>query len=94
MATAAHKKRPLPVTRRVPRTYRLTPSKLEAAKKALGVKTATEAIEEALDRVVSRHQSRNGSDPSKPWMALAGRIEGAPGDSESVDEGVYRRTRP
>ena len=94
MATAANHKRHVPAPRRVPRTYRLTPAKLEAAKKALGVKTATAAIEEALDMVVSRQQGLNGRDADKPWMDFAGVIEGRPGDSQSVDEVVYRRTRP
>lgn len=94
MATLANRKRRVPIRRRVPRTYRLTPAKLEAAKKALGVKTVTEAIEQALDLVVSRQQAQNGGDPDKPWMALAGVVEGGPGDSNSVDEVVYRRTRP
>ena len=93
MAVASHKRRVQP-TRRVPRTYRLTPAKLEAAKKALGVKTATAAIEEALDLVVARQRALNGRDTDKPWMVFAGAIEGGPGDSQSVDEVVYRRTRP
>ncbi len=47
--------------RRVPRTYRLTPSKLRAAKRALGVATATEAIERALELVVFRRQLVRGT---------------------------------
>jgi hypothetical protein len=39
---------------RAPRTFRLTVAKIEAAKRALGVATATEAIEQALDLVVFR----------------------------------------
>jgi hypothetical protein len=66
--------------------------KIEAAKHALGAKTATGAIEEALDLVVSRHQAR-GNRTSKPWMSLAGLIEGRGDDSESVDDIVYRRPR-
>jgi hypothetical protein len=93
MATATHRKRHAPVHRRVPRTYRLTPAKIEAAKHVLGVKTATEAIEEALDLVVSRHQV-DGHHGDKPWMTLAGLLEGRSGDSESVDDVVYGRTRP
>ena len=38
--------------RRVPRTYRLPLSKIEAARRALGAPTATETIERALDLVV------------------------------------------
>ena len=38
--------------RRVPRTYRLPLSKLQAAQRALGASTATETIERALDLVV------------------------------------------
>ena len=93
MGTIAHRKRQVRIKGRVPRTYRLTPAKLEAAKRALGVKTATEAIEEALDRVVARHHG-DGRHPDKPWMTLAGALDGRPGDSESVDDVVYRRTRP
>jgi hypothetical protein len=37
--------------RRASKTYRLTPSKLAAARRILGVATATEAIEIALDMV-------------------------------------------
>lgn len=36
----------------MPRTYRLTLSTLSAARRALGVATATEAIERALELVV------------------------------------------
>jgi hypothetical protein len=46
------KSRPLP--RKVPRTFRLTPGKLEEAQKILGTATATATIEEALDMVVFR----------------------------------------
>lgn len=45
----------------MPRTYRLTPSKLRAAKRALGVATATEAIERALELVVFRRQLVRGT---------------------------------
>ena len=47
--------------RRVPRTYRLSPAKLRAAKRALGVATATEAIERALDLVVFRQELVEGT---------------------------------
>ena len=47
--------------RRVPRTYRLTLSKLAAAKRALGAATATEAIERALDLVVFRRELVEGT---------------------------------
>ena len=46
---------------RVPRTYRLTLSKLTAAKRALGAATATEAIERALDLVVFRRALVEGT---------------------------------
>lgn len=42
--------------RKVPKTFRLTPSKLSAAQRVLGTETATEAIETALDLVVFRHE--------------------------------------
>lgn len=47
--------------RKVPRTYRLTPSKVAAAKRILGVATATEAIETALDLVVFRRELVEGT---------------------------------
>lgn len=45
----------------MPRTYRLTPSKLRAAKRALGVATATEAIERSLELVVFRRKLVRGT---------------------------------
>jgi hypothetical protein len=52
MPNAANRKRPTRREERVSRTYRLPLSKLRAAKRALGVATATEAIERALDLAV------------------------------------------
>lgn len=46
---------------KVRRTYRLTPEKLAAAQKILGTRTATEAIETALDMVVFRRELMNGA---------------------------------
>lgn len=43
-------------TKKVSKTYRLTPGKLTAAQRILGVPTATEAIETALDMVVFRRE--------------------------------------
>ena len=43
-----------PAVRKTARTFRLTPGKVEAAQRILGVPTATEAIETALDMVVFR----------------------------------------
>jgi len=48
--------------KRVSRTYRLRLSKLEAAKRALGANTATEAIETALDLAVFRQELIEGLD--------------------------------
>ena len=31
---------------------------------------------------------------SKPWMALAGKLEGDPKDSSTIDSVVYRRESP
>ena len=42
--------------RKVPKTYRLSPAKLEAAQRILGTPTATETIEAALDLVVYRDE--------------------------------------
>ena len=55
MATTPRRK-PAPREKRVSRTYRLRLSKLEAARRALGAATATEAIEKALDDAVFRRQ--------------------------------------
>ena len=45
---------------KTPKTYRLTPSKITAAQAILGVSTATEAIETALDMVVLRQELIDG----------------------------------
>lgn len=47
--------------RKVPRTFRLTPGKLEEAQKILGTDTATATIEEALDMVVFREELVQGA---------------------------------
>ncbi len=47
--------------RKVSKTYRLTPAKLAAAQRILGAKTATEAIETALDMVVFRQELVDGT---------------------------------
>lgn len=47
--------------KKVPKTYRLTPTKLAAARRVLGVATATEAIETALDMVVFRQELLDGT---------------------------------
>jgi hypothetical protein len=46
---------------RVPRTYRLSLSKLRAAKRALGAATLTETIERALDLVVFQRELVDGT---------------------------------
>ena len=48
--------------RKVSRTYRLAPERIAAAKRILGVATATEAIETALDMVVFRRQLVDGTE--------------------------------
>jgi hypothetical protein len=45
----------------VSKTYRLTPEKIDAARRILGVATATEAIEAALDMVVFRQELIDGN---------------------------------
>jgi len=52
MATASPRVLSRTRERRVPRTYRLPLSKIEAARRALGAATATETIERALELVV------------------------------------------
>jgi hypothetical protein len=49
-------KRPRPRDRKVPKTYRLSPTKVAAAQRILGTPTATETIEAALDMVVFREE--------------------------------------
>ena len=46
--------------RKVARTFRLTPGKVEAAQRILGVPTATDAVETALDMVVFRRELVEG----------------------------------
>ncbi|OFV90288.1 MAG: hypothetical protein A3G76_04740 [Acidobacteria bacterium RIFCSPLOWO2_12_FULL_65_11] len=60
MPAIAREKRRLSA-RRAPRTFRLTLSKLAAAKRALGAATATETIERALDLVVFQRQLVDGT---------------------------------
>lgn len=47
--------------RKVSRTFRLTPGKLEEAQKILGTETATATIEQALDMVVFREELVQGA---------------------------------
>lgn len=47
--------------RKTARTFRLTPGKIEAAQQILGVPTATEAIETALDMVIFREELIRGA---------------------------------
>lgn len=47
--------------RKVPRTFRLAPAKLEAAQRILGAATATETIESALDMIVFRDELLRGT---------------------------------
>lgn len=61
MSTITRKERASARIRRVPRTYRLTLSKLSAAKRALGAATATETIERALELVVFRRELVEGT---------------------------------
>jgi len=47
-----------------------------------------ELCRRSLEEAVAREPSE------KPWMAFAGIVEGAAGDSESVDDVVYGREAP
>lgn len=60
MATARRKGSPVR-EERVSRTYRLPLSKLNAAKRALGVATATEAIERSLELAVFQRELVDGT---------------------------------
>ncbi|MGH7636333.1 MAG: hypothetical protein ACREOK_01675 [Gemmatimonadaceae bacterium] len=44
------------VSEKAPKTYRLSPRKIDAARRILGAPTATAAIEQALDMVVFRKE--------------------------------------
>lgn len=56
MATSSKWSRSHPKARKIARTFRLTPGKVEAAQRILGAPTATETIETALDLVVFREE--------------------------------------
>jgi hypothetical protein len=58
----ASKSRTSKPARKVPRTFRLTPGRLEAAQKILGTETATATIETALDMVVFRQELIDGAE--------------------------------
>jgi hypothetical protein len=47
-----------------------------------------ELCRRSLEAVVAKEPS------NKPWMAFAGIVEGAPTDSESVDDVLYGREAP
>jgi hypothetical protein len=61
--SAARKPKPAPPARpnKVARTFRLTPGKVEAARRILGATSATDAIETALDMVVFRRELIDGT---------------------------------
>ena len=61
MAIVTRKRRRASRDLKAPRTFRLTLSKLGAAKRALGAATATETIERALDLVVFQRQLVDGT---------------------------------
>ena len=61
MSTSAARKHSAKREVRVSRTYRLPLSKLQAAKRALGAATTTEAIERALDVVVFQRELIDGT---------------------------------
>ncbi|HYV99028.1 MAG TPA: hypothetical protein VE967_16350 [Gemmatimonadaceae bacterium] len=46
---------------KVAMSYRLSPSRIEEARRILGAPTATATIEEALDAVVFRHELMDGA---------------------------------
>lgn len=54
-------RRPRSRRRKLTRTFRLTPGKIESAQRILGAATATETIETALDMVVFRHELVSGA---------------------------------
>ena len=61
MAMVTRLKRQSDRDRKTPRTFRLTLSKLRAAKRALGTATSTETIERALDMAVFQRRLVDGT---------------------------------
>ena len=61
MAATAPERTRVTRRRKVSKTFRLTPEKIAAAQRILGVATATEAIETALDMVVFRQELIDGN---------------------------------
>jgi hypothetical protein len=61
--SAARKQKPASPARprKVAKTFRLTPGKVEAARRILGAASATDAIETALDMVVFRRELVEGT---------------------------------
>jgi hypothetical protein len=60
--TGKGRKKPARVSeQKVAKTYRLAPGRIEAARRILGVSTATAAIETALDMVVFRQELIDGT---------------------------------
>ena len=55
-------RKPRIVSEKAPKTYRLSPRRIQAARKALGTPTDTATIEQALDLVVLRKELVGGLD--------------------------------
>jgi hypothetical protein len=55
-------KKPTVVSEKAPKTYRLSARRIASAQKALGTRTATATIEQALDMVVLRKELVDGLD--------------------------------
>lgn len=62
-------------------------AKAKDVARRMGISLA-ELCRRSLEQAVSRMPS------DKPWMAYAGRVEGRPDDSSTVDEVVYGRSEP
>lgn len=78
MASSAARKRkpsPQPRPKKIAKTFRLTPGKVEAAQRILGAANATDTIETALDMVVFRRELVQGTE-----AAFGIRIERPEGD--------------
>lgn len=56
------KGKPAGVSEKAPKTYRLSPRKIAAARRVLAAPTATATIEQALDLVVFRKELVDGLD--------------------------------
>ena len=93
MSTVTRRKRTSSRMRRVPRTHRLTLSKLTAAKRALGAATATEAIDVRSSLPITVDISLNVSSASTALKVTASPdlVETDPSTHQDVDRSAFEK---